>query len=769
MDAPTLDELTERLGIVPREPELIRQAFVHSSYFNENPDPVAGHNERLEFYGDAVIGLIVSRLLYDRYPDEDEGFLTARRAALVNRDALASLALDIGLDRYLLLGRGESEAGGATRPSLLAACFEALAGAISLSEGPERPSACWRALRAAARGAGRDRGPAEVGEVAAPGVDPAPPWRQARVPARRTTGPPHEQEFRVAVMLDGRASHGVGLEPAAGGGAGRHATRWSCSTRTTRRRATMSRLKELRLHGFKSFADPTRFVFEPGVNAVIGPNGSGKSNMADAVRWVLGEQSNRSLRTRRADDVIFARVRAAQAAGHGRGDPDARQRRRLAADRVRRGLDRASGVSVRRQRVPHQRCARSPARRRRAARRGPARRQRARRGGAGDGGRGALAAAGGAPPAVRGGGRRQGPPGQAQRGFGAAGARRATTSRASATSWPSSSRRSDALRCRPSTSSSTTRSGRGRARWSSRRTGGVSRPRERLGEARRAAAAAEAALAAYREAAGRRPAAIAAAEERYWQAEEAAREAAAAPRGDAGGAHPWRGSSRGASTTRLRELVGAARARRATSSTRSGAPRPSTTARRRGRRPGARAAAARPRAPGASVAELAAADEALLAAEQAVAELRAGQSDRIAARARAHEEAERQRDAARAGGARAVRGRRRARRAARRRRGGRAAALAQASGDAAAALAALDARGRGARRGAGGGRRDAPARRRDRRATPGNSRRAGRRSPSRTTRPPARPSAGDGGLAIAARRGRGTRGLVARDRGRRRR
>jgi chromosome segregation protein len=68
----------------------------------------------------------------------------------------------------------------------------------------------------------------------------------------------------------------------------------------------VSRLKELRLHGFKTFADPTRFVFERGVNAVIGPNGSGKSNMADAVRWVLGEQSNRSLRTRRADEVIFA-------------------------------------------------------------------------------------------------------------------------------------------------------------------------------------------------------------------------------------------------------------------------------------------------------------------------------------------------------------------------------------------------------------------------------------------------------------------------------
>ena len=68
----------------------------------------------------------------------------------------------------------------------------------------------------------------------------------------------------------------------------------------------MSRLRELRMHGFKSFAEPTRFVFQPGVTAVIGPNGSGKSNMADAIRWVLGEQSNRSLRTRRADDVIFA-------------------------------------------------------------------------------------------------------------------------------------------------------------------------------------------------------------------------------------------------------------------------------------------------------------------------------------------------------------------------------------------------------------------------------------------------------------------------------
>ncbi|MCA1588465.1 MAG: ribonuclease III, partial [Chloroflexi bacterium] len=137
MDAPPLDELAARLGIVLREPGLIGRAFVHSSFLNENPTLVTGHNERLEFYGDAVIGLVASRLLYDRYPDEDEGFLTARRAALVNREALAVIALELGLDRYLLLGRGEAEAGGATRPSLLAASFEALIGALSLSEGSE--------------------------------------------------------------------------------------------------------------------------------------------------------------------------------------------------------------------------------------------------------------------------------------------------------------------------------------------------------------------------------------------------------------------------------------------------------------------------------------------------------------------------------------------------------------------------------------------------------------------------------------------------------
>jgi ribonuclease-3 len=205
MDAPPPDELGRLLGIDPRDPELIRQAFVHSSYYNENPGAVSGHNERLEFYGDAVIGLTVSRLLYERYPDEDEGFLTARRAALVNRDALAMMGLEIGLDRYLRLGRGEADAGGATRPSVLAACFEALAGALSLSEGTERTEAFLAGLF----------GPRLDALTTLDG----PPksaksrlqeWTQRHhgtKPVYRltsTSGPPHEQRFRVSVTLDGR-------------------------------------------------------------------------------------------------------------------------------------------------------------------------------------------------------------------------------------------------------------------------------------------------------------------------------------------------------------------------------------------------------------------------------------------------------------------------------------------------------------------------------------------------------------------------------------
>jgi len=212
MDAPPLDELGARLGIVLREPELIGQAFVHSSFFNENPGLAAGHNERLEFYGDAVIGVAVSRLLYERYPDEDEGFLTARRAALVNREALAAMALELGLDAHLRLGRGETDAGGAARPSLLAACFEALAGALSLSEGSERAEDVLARLFSARLDALSDTiGPPKSAKSRLQ------EWSQRHLGVKpiyqvvATSGPPHEQHFSVTVTIgDRRLGSGAG-------------------------------------------------------------------------------------------------------------------------------------------------------------------------------------------------------------------------------------------------------------------------------------------------------------------------------------------------------------------------------------------------------------------------------------------------------------------------------------------------------------------------------------------------------------------------------
>jgi ribonuclease-3 len=206
--SPTIHELGEQLGIALHDPDAIRQAFTHASFANENPGLVAGNNERLEFLGDAVLGLIASRLLYARFPGADEGRLTAHRAAMVNRAALAGLALDLSLDQHLLLGRGEVEAGGARRPSLLAAAFEALVGAIYLSEGLEATEAAFAPLLASL-GAPLD---ADTPKSAKSRLQ---EWSQRQHGTRpsyrlvRSQGPAHAQEFRVEVVV-GTESLGTG-------------------------------------------------------------------------------------------------------------------------------------------------------------------------------------------------------------------------------------------------------------------------------------------------------------------------------------------------------------------------------------------------------------------------------------------------------------------------------------------------------------------------------------------------------------------------------
>lgn len=115
-------------------PDLLLQAIVHRSYLNENPDFHVGHNERLEFLGDAVLELVVTEYLYKNY-ENPEGELTAWRAALVNTRSLSEKSLQMGLNDFVLLSRGEAKDKGKARQIILANTFEAIIGAIYLDKG----------------------------------------------------------------------------------------------------------------------------------------------------------------------------------------------------------------------------------------------------------------------------------------------------------------------------------------------------------------------------------------------------------------------------------------------------------------------------------------------------------------------------------------------------------------------------------------------------------------------------------------------------------
>lgn len=132
-----LAKLESVLEFTFRNKDLLEQAFVHRSYLNENPDYRLGHNERLEFLGDAVLELAVTERLFDNYPEKPEGELTSLRAALVNAVMLSRISQDIGLNGHLLLSRGEAKDLGRARQYILANAFEALVGAMYLDRGYE--------------------------------------------------------------------------------------------------------------------------------------------------------------------------------------------------------------------------------------------------------------------------------------------------------------------------------------------------------------------------------------------------------------------------------------------------------------------------------------------------------------------------------------------------------------------------------------------------------------------------------------------------------
>ena len=131
-------DFEKKTKIVFKDKNLLKQAFIHRSYINENPKTGLVHNERLEFLGDAVLELIVTNFLYKKYPNYTEGELTSIRSALVNAVIISEVALKIGMNDYLLLSRGEAKDNGKARQYILANTYEAYVGAIYLDLGYEK-------------------------------------------------------------------------------------------------------------------------------------------------------------------------------------------------------------------------------------------------------------------------------------------------------------------------------------------------------------------------------------------------------------------------------------------------------------------------------------------------------------------------------------------------------------------------------------------------------------------------------------------------------
>lgn len=128
-------EFEKNTKIIFKDKNLLKQAFIHRSFINENPGSNLFHNERLEFLGDAVLELIVTDFIYKKYPNCTEGELTAIRSALVNAIIISEVALKVGMNDYLLLSKGEAKDNGKARQYILANTYEAYVGAVYLDQG----------------------------------------------------------------------------------------------------------------------------------------------------------------------------------------------------------------------------------------------------------------------------------------------------------------------------------------------------------------------------------------------------------------------------------------------------------------------------------------------------------------------------------------------------------------------------------------------------------------------------------------------------------
>ena len=197
-----MDNLTSLKKIFKNE-DLFLQALTHKSWVNEHKNE-RGSNERLEFLGDAVLEFVVSSELFSRFPDKEEGYLTALRANLVNTQNLASLAQQLKVGELLLLSKGEEDGGGRENPSLLADTIEAIIGALFIDQGLETVSAfisqnIFTEIPKKIESPLKDA-KSRLQEFVQAESLPTPKYQ-----VMEASGPDHDKNFTVSVMVNGKA------------------------------------------------------------------------------------------------------------------------------------------------------------------------------------------------------------------------------------------------------------------------------------------------------------------------------------------------------------------------------------------------------------------------------------------------------------------------------------------------------------------------------------------------------------------------------------
>jgi ribonuclease-3 len=202
-DASRYAALEQRLGYHFRDESLCETALTHKSWLNERAEDGRADNERLEFLGDAVIALVMSDLLMRHHPEHPEGELSKKRAALVNEAGLARVAEELALGQWIFLGRGEEQAGGRQKRSILADALEALVGAVYRDGGFEAAYLVAERLFAselaqASTAADRDF-KSRLQEISQARLHLAPTYT-----VMAQEGPDHDKTFEVAIFLGGK-------------------------------------------------------------------------------------------------------------------------------------------------------------------------------------------------------------------------------------------------------------------------------------------------------------------------------------------------------------------------------------------------------------------------------------------------------------------------------------------------------------------------------------------------------------------------------------